>query len=252
MARNPITWTAGQRKALSTAVRKYNAAVTRMQKSNKFTVLPNKTSVDREMGLIETRDELRQRVKELESILISNNPNANDIAFIGQEVAPKYLANEMKLALKTINERRAKQRRQLFSDDAMEAFEYARKVANKNLHQLHEQNYVNGDDFDDLLEEKYPNTFKYAETYKQVWIQYNGDATIPDIIDWFAMHEPDELALIFESGADEVDVHYIYPMSADKTPVIIRHNNILRFWNAQYRKFKTVDFVGYENDKYKE
>lgn len=247
-----IKWTANQVRRIRKAVSSYNSAITRMYSSGKYSSLPNKTTVEREMGLIETRDELRQRERELGRILVKNKADAAEPVILGTEVVPKYLADEIKLAVRAINERRRKIRTKLFGEfEEMTNQEAATRQANKNIRDLNEEYYTDGDDLDDLFEEKYPKTFQYAENYKQVWMEYNGDATVPDIIEWFAENEPDELAAIFESGADEVDIHYIYVVSADKTPVIVRHNNVLRFWNNQYLSVRHEDFDGYVNDKYK-
>ena len=64
MARARIKWNSAQERRLREAVSKYNAAITRMEKSGNYDVIPNKTSVAREKNLIETRDELYQREKE--------------------------------------------------------------------------------------------------------------------------------------------------------------------------------------------
>ena len=244
-----IKWNANQRRRISDAVRKYNAAVTRMEKSGKYTAMPNKTSVAREMALIETRDELRQRERELGRILVKNNPKANDVEILGAEIVPQYLKQEMKYALRTVNERRKRQREQLFGDDAMTAMEYATRVANKNLHPLDEENYTDGDDLDALWSEAYPRTYEYAERYKAAWSEYNGNAIVPEIIDAMAEDYPDELALIFESGADEIDINYIYKVSSDKTPVIVRHSNVVKFWNKKYKETSGKWFIDVKRGK---
>lgn len=232
-----IRWTVNQVKRIRSAVSSYNAAVTRMEKSGKYQAVPNRTTVEREMGLIETADELRQREKELGRILVKNKKDATEAVKYNNVIVPKYLANEIKLAIRAINERRAKIRAELFGDfEQMTARERATRMANKNLKDVNEEYYTDGDDLDDLFEEKYPKTFDYANRYKSVWRDFNGDESVPEIIDWFAENAPEQLKLIFESGADEVDINYIYPMSADKTPEIIRHNNVVRFWNEEYRK----------------
>lgn len=235
--RSRISWNANQVKRIRQAVSSYNAAVTRLEKSGLYTAVPNRTTVEREMSLIETADELRQRETELGRILKKNNPQAAEQVVLGTEIVPQYLEQEMKYALRTVNERRRRQREELFGKDALEARDYAARVANKNLRDLNDEYYQDGDDLDDLWEEKYPKTFAYAERYKEAWREYNGDEEVLEIIDWFAENEPDELALIFESGADEVDINYIYKVSADKTPAIVRHNNVISFWQEQRYRF---------------
>ena len=75
--------------------------------------------------------------------------------------------------------------------------------------------------------------------YKTEWENYNGDPMVADIIDYMAENYPDELALIFESGDDEVEINYIYPQdkSSDKTPEDIRHKNIKNYWNEVYHQY---------------
>ena len=251
--RSPIRWTANQEARLRKAVSSYNAAVTRMEKSGKYTAVPNRTTVAREKSLIETADELRQREKELGRILLKNNPKANDVVDMSSDgtfLVPQYLDNEIKLAARSINGRRKQQRLALFTDAAemSKQTEYMR-YANKNLRDIDEDNYLDGDDLDDLWEEKYPKTYAYAERYKEAWSEYNGDPSVTDIIDWFAENEPDELALIFESGDDEVDINYIYVVSSDKTPAVVRHNNIMRYWNDHYRRFTGNDHESYMGEE---
>lgn len=239
-----IRWTANQEKKLAQAVRSYNAAVTRMEKSGKYIAVPNRTSVQREHSLIETGEELDQRVRELGRILKKNNPKADEPVDVGSEgmefIVPKYLNDEIKLAARTINERRKKIRLSLFTDAAeiSKATEVAR-LSNKNLRDINEDNYVDGDDLDVLWEEAYPKTYQYAEQYKAAWLEYNGDESVIEYIDWFAENEPDKLHEIFSSGDDEVEINYIYSVekSSDKTPVITRHNRIIKYWEELYDEY---------------
>lgn len=253
--RSRIKWNANQVSRLRKAVSSYNAAITRMEKSGNYDLLPNKTSMEREMGLIETRDELYQRERELGRILVKNRPDAQKPVSIttdnGVFIVPEYMRNEIKLAVRAINDRRREQREKLFPEGITQE-ERLTYLSGKNLKDLDEDYYYDGDDLDDVWSAMYPQTYKYAEQYKAVWMEYNGDPIVPEIIDWFADNEPDELAFLFESGYDEVDIHYIYSMdkSSDRTPMVIRHNNILRFWNNQYRQYTAHDFEGYQNDKY--
>lgn len=258
MARARITWNSAQERRLREAVSKYNAAITRMEKSGNYDVLPNKTSVAREKNLIETRDELYQREKELGRILVKNKPDALDFVDMDGYIAPKYLADEIKYATRTINTRRKEQREQLLNransfrsemyNEPLSSIEEITMLSNKNLVELHEDYYVDGDDLDDLWEEMYPKTYQYAEKYKEAWMEYNGNSFVLDVIDYMAENYPDELALIFESGDDEVEINYIYSVekSSDKTPVIIRHNNIMRYWNEVYHTYQGTNHPGYE------
>ena len=254
MARSRISWNPSQKKRLRKAVSSYNAAITRMEKSGKYDALPNRTSVEREMGLIETRDELRQRERELGRILKKNNPEADkpvDLSSNGTLVVPQYLQKEIQLAARSINKRRLSQRFQLFDDlaDVSKATEYAR-YSNKNLMDIDEDDYYDGDDLDALWEELYPQTAKYADKFVEAWNEYNGDPLVPGVIEFMAEQYPDELALIFESGDDEVSINYIYSAekSADKTPVVLRHDNIISYWNDIYVKYAGMSHPDYAGE----
>ncbi|MBR2553453.1 MAG: hypothetical protein IKE94_01215 [Aeriscardovia sp.] len=241
-----ISWNRNQRKRIQNAVRSYNSAITKMERSGLYDLLPNRTSVEREMALIETRGELRQRIKELGRILVKNKKDAQKpVELLSNETgelvtAPKYLIDEIKLAVRSINERRSKLRLDILgSSEWVNTPEYVTGISGKNLKDIDETHYQDGDDLDDLWEEEYPHTFAYAEQYKVTWMEYNGNRMVSDIIDWFARYEPEALKRIFESGDDEVDIHYIYPdyKSYDKTPMIIRHNRIIAYWNEAYREY---------------
>ena len=262
MARSRISWNANQMRRIRQAVSSYNAAITRMDKSGLYDVLPNRTSVEREMELIETRDELRQRERELGRILVKNKQDALDPVYMDGVVAPKYLTDEIKLAVRTINERRKQQREALLArgntfrvseditpityEDMTPAQEYT-MYSNKNLQDLHEEDYFDGDDLDDVWSEMYPQTYKYAENYKAAWEEYNGDPIVSEVIDYMAEHYPEELNMIFESGDDEVDINYIYSneKSSDRTPMTLRHDNIIRYWNDVYYTYHGGDHPGY-------
>ena len=246
MTRARIRWTAKQVRSLENAINKYNRIVNDMEQSGIYDVTPNKTTMTRERNLIETREELNQRIEELSRITEDSAFNVVDLNGVS---APQYLKEEIDSAVNSINERRQSQRDDIFSkvDNLSPVQEYS-KISNKNLNDLHEDYYVDGDDLDDLLEEMYPKTYHYAEKYKDAWMEYNGDSFVLDVIDYMAENYPDELALIFESGDDEVEINYIYSVekSSDKTPQIIRHNNIMRYWNEVYHTYQGTNHPGYE------
>lgn len=253
--RSKISWNAAQQQRLRKAVSSYNAAVTRMEKSGKYMAVPNRTTVEREMRLVETRDELRQRITELGRILVKNNPEAGQPVNIGSDefpmIVPKYLKDEINLAVRSINERRKRYRMELFGDAAdVSAAMEAQRVANKNLRDLNGEYYQDGDDLDDLWEELYPKTSLLADNYKDAWMEYNGDEFVVDVIDWMAANYPDELHMIFESGDDEVDINYIYPesKSSDMTPMVIRHNNIRRYWNDVWHTYHGDNHPGFTEE----
>ena len=246
MARAKIRWTAKQVRSLEDVVNKYNRLVNEMEQSGVYDVTPNKTTMSRECNLIETREELKQRIDELSRITEDSAFNVVDLNGVS---APQYLKEEIDSAVNSINDRRQNQRDDIFSKaDNLSPIQEYTKISNKNLNDLHEDYYVNGDDLDDLWEEMYPKTYHYAEKYKDAWMEYNGNSFVLDVIDYMAENYPDELALIFESGDDEVEINYIYSVekSSDKTPQIIRHNNIMRYWNEVYHTYQGTNHPGYE------
>lgn len=277
MSRPPIKWTANQQARLKKAVKSYNAAVTRMEKSGKYTAVPNKTTFEKEKARIETRDELYQREKELGRALVKNKKDALKQVNLGSDetpfIVPKYMDDEMKLAIRSVNKARMKRRLDLFTDAGEKSKELAKvgglrltkygyvdpttgeileglsrgiAYSNKNLQPLNEDNYQDGDDLDDVWDELYPQTYRYAEQYKDAWMEYNGDPAILEVIDYMADHYPDELKDIFDSGDDEVEINFIYDTSksSDKTPTINRHERIKEYWGEIYYRFAgtTIEF----------
>lgn len=246
MARSKIRWTAKQVRRFEDVVNKYNRIVNDMEQSGVYDVTPNKTTMSRERNLIETREELNQRIDELSRITEDSAFNVVDLNGV---LAPQYLKEEIDRAVNSINDRRQNQRDDIFSKvDNLSPIQEYTKISNKNLNDLHEDYYVNGDDLDDLWEEMYPKTYHYAEKYKDAWMEYNGNSFVLDVIDYMTENYPDELALIFESGDDEVEINYIYSVekSSDKTPQLIRHNNIMRYWNEVYHTYQGTNHPGYE------
>ena len=235
MARAKIRWNAKQVRALENAINKYNRTVVDMEQSGVYDVTPNRTNMIREVNLIETRQELKQRIDELLRI---TEKGADSIVDMNGAAAPQYMKDEIDSAVDSINARRKNQRDSILSDD-MSPVQQFTKISNKNLAYLNRNNYVDGDDLDVLWEAAYPRTYHYAEQYKSEWENYNGDPMVADVIDYMAENYPDELALIFESGDDEVEINYIYPQdkSSDKTPEDIRHKNIKNYWNEVYHQY---------------
>ena len=278
MARSRISWNANQEARLRKAVSSYNAAVTRMAKSGKYTAVPNKTTFEQEKSRIETRDELRQREKELGRILVKNKKDANEPVNVGSDempfIVPKYMKDEISLAVKSINKERLQRRLRLFTDagdvskelaqkggmivtehgyvdprtgEVIDALGKATAYSDKNLNPLNEDNYRDGDDLDDVWDEKYPQTYKYAEQYKEAWMAYNGDPMVLEVIDYMADHYPDELKDIFDSGDDEVEINFIYDTSksSDKTPTVMRHNAIKEYWGDIYYRYAGTNIYFY-------
>lgn len=235
MARAKIRWNAKQVRALENAVEKYNKIVVDMEQSGVYDITPNRTNMVREVNLIETRQELKQRIDELSRI---TEDSAFNVVDMNGASVPQYLKDEIGSAVDSINGRRESQRDSILSDDMSTVQQYT-KISNKNLAYLNKDNYVDGDDLDELWEAAYPRTYHYADQYKTEWENYNGDPMVADIIDYMAENYPDELALIFESGDDEVEINYIYPQdkSSDKTPEDIRHKNIKNYWNEVYHQY---------------
>lgn len=245
-----IKWTASQLKRLSESVRKYNAAVTRMARSGKYDSLPNYTDVESEKAHIRTRQQLVTREKQLGRILKKNNPNADKPVEVNGLVVPQYLKKEIQYTARMINDERKQYRESLFGDfEGMSAVRQAQVVANKNLADVHVEDYVTGDDFDDLLSELYPDLRDYVDKYLNVWEDFGGDEEVVRIIERFGEENPEKFKEIIEGDYDETQIDYIYPTkastgpyrnrhgynyankgSANLTPMVNRYENVVRFW----------------------
>lgn len=252
-----ISWTANQLSKLSKAVRSYNTAITRMAKSGKYDSLPNYTDVESERAHIRTRQQLDTRVKQLGRILKKNNPSADKPVEVNGLTVPQYLKKEIQNTARTVNDERRKYRETLFGDfEGMSEIRKATLMANKNLADVHEEDYVTGDDFDDLLSELYPDLRDYIDKYINVWEDFGGDEEVIEIIERFGEENPEKFKEIIEGDYDETQIDYIYPSkgstgprrnkhaynyanrgSANLTPQVNRYDNVVRFWKRMEEEY---------------
>lgn len=238
---------AAQLSALRKAVKAYNSAVGRMARSGKFTVVPFKTSMTREKEFISSAQDLKLRVAQLRRVLTTEKKGAqNPVNFHG-EVMPAYMRDEIKNIVKSSNERRKAIRSELFPNfDELTPVQQASVVSNKNLSPLDEADYSTAQDFEDLLDEEYPNMPKKAEIYIDVWLENNGDSETADLIREMANENPEGFQRLMEGPDIEKEIEYIYPNefkakrrgSAFKEPMINRYEKARAYWHEQYENFK--------------
>ena len=232
---------------LRKAVRSYNSAIGRLSASGKFTSVPFKTSMAREKEFISSAQDLNLRVKQLRRILTTEKKGTQDPVEFHGEVMPKYMRDEIKNIIKSSNERRKAIRSELFPDfDELTPIQQAPLLSNKNLMPLDEADYSTPQDYEDLLEEEYPNIPFKAELYIDTWLSNKGDPEIARIIREIATENPDGFKKLMESPDIEKDVEYVYPDeqtaktrgSAYKEPMINRYNKAAAYWRQQYSDYK--------------
>lgn len=234
-----ISWVSNQIRRLRTAVSNYNAAITRMENSGEYTMLPPRTSMAKEMQMISTRDELYKREGQLKRILKKNKPNAQvpmeyQVQPDRTEVVPRYMVDENKLAVRAENKRRNRDLHKIYPD--FDSFDKVKKMtvyADKNLYPL-SGNFFSAENFQATLESQFFTGVNYADRILEVWREYSENSPyykmVVDDITWIAKHDPDYMELLLESNADEAKLHYYYPFSPDMTPFEMRQANISSFW----------------------
>lgn len=238
MARGKIRWIKRQVERLRKAVSSFNAAVTRMEKSGKYDHVPNKVDMQTEMGRIDTRDQLRQRLVELGRILKKNKPDAQDVvqAPDGSKV-PRYLITEARNAKRAVNRQRQELRDTIYPDwDNMKPWDKAADRSDRNIQPL-KADYWSAEDLEYLWGEKYVKDEDYLQNYIatmrsiSAWDEVSQE--LEDIIRDITK-KPRALRQIFEEQHDETEIYYLYPVSKeDLTPFQIRYNRVIRFWNEQ-------------------
>ena len=222
MSRSPISWNPNQQKRLRDAVQKYNAAVTRMERSGKYDYVPAKTSYQEEHDRIYTRDQLYSRERQLGRILKKNNPQADVVVEVEGVTVPKYLKDEIRYTRQMRDETIKARREELFGDfDSMTNMEKATLMANKNLGPVDEEyeydyeyptrEYFTPDDYMEILAYEYPDTALYIDQYLTVWDELGGSGELADILNRFLNQNPEALVNIFDSGDVRVEIEYIYP-----------------------------------------
>lgn len=254
-----FTPNAAQLKALRKAVTSYNSAITRMQKSGKYDVRPLKTSMAREKEFITSKQDLNLRVKQLRRILTTENKGAQDPVEFHGSTMPRYMKDEIRNVVRLANERRKALRSELipwFEDYT--PVQKANVLSNRNLAELHEEDYTTGEDFEDLLEEQYPNIPAKAEIYIDVWEDFGGSSEVSEMIREMAEEDPDGFQRLMESDDIEKEIEYVYGdvgagsgasftgksgfqykrQSGFRGNQINRYRNAEAYWEEQYQDFQ--------------
>ena len=220
---------------LRRAVSAYNRTVDRLEKSGRFDLVPNKTSMQVEMGRINSRDQLYQRVKELRRILKSVKPDAqNPVEYMGA-VVPLYMKREIEGAKRIINAERRKSRYANFPGwDEMTPRERVQAETSGNIGDLQGE-YSTPDDLDDLTSQRYAESdANYMRKYIDVWHDYcvvrKYEQQVVDDIEWLIDNRPNAIREILDRGYIQAQIDYIYSESDDYTDTLTKHNNIVDFW----------------------
>ena len=270
-----IKWIASQLHRLSEAVRKYNAAITRMENSGQYDYVPNRTSVEKEKKHIRTRHQLYRREKQLGRVLKSNNPEATkqvEVRISEDETVtvPKYLKDEIRYSKQAINDERRELRENLIPDfDELSPVKRASVMANRDFAEIpiepdepgeeaddYIEDYFSGDDLEELWWQEYPNVADYMDKYYAVWEEVGGgdEEGLREILDRFVAEDPESLAKIFASGDPRLEIEYIYPskplsgngskrgykynrLSAFQDPYEKRRNNVIEFWREMESEY---------------
>lgn len=237
-ARSQIRWTPAQKARLRTAITKYNRAVTRLEKQYEqgvFDYIPRKTTVEKEMGRIHTRQDLYQREKELLRILKTNNPDAqNPVEYMGR-IVPKYLAKEIEYAKRVINAERRKSRLANYpSWDEMTAQERAEAKAKGNIDDLHGE-YYSGEDLEDLVDQKYRESdAAYFQEYVDAWHAYcairSFEDEVVENIEWLLDNRPGAIRQILDRGDYQAKIEYIYEQDMNFGTMLAHHRVIIDYW----------------------
>jgi hypothetical protein len=222
-----------------------------MAKSGKYDVIPSKTNMFREKEFISDKTDFNLRVKQLRHILTTEKKGAQDAVEFHGYVMPRYMKDEIRNIVRSSNERRKAIRSELFPNfDELTPLQKANVTSNKNLTPLDESNYSTAEDFDDLLQEEYPNLPIKAEIYIDVWNENNGSPEIPELIREMAQEDPYGFLKLMEGPENEKEIEYIYPDSVTASkqskrrgsgffePMINRYQKAEAFWREQYEKFK--------------
>lgn len=227
-----IRWLVSQQKRLKDAVRKYNAAITRMKNSGKYDVVPNYVSYENEKKGIHTRYELYQREKELNRILLKNNSKAQDVVTVNDVTMPRYLKDEIRYSKQAINRRRENLIHRLYPDfDEMSRPEQGSVLANKNLNKV-KGNYFTPEDLDLLKSQQYINYDYQMDIYISEWENLSDNRDVPRIINRFRHENPQAFYEIMEREDMETSLDYIYPpgRSANMEAMASRHKKVIDYW----------------------
>lgn len=242
--RGSIRWTANQVQRLKKAIAAYNGAVTRMEKSGKYEVVPQKTSFDQEvlllMGL--SRNELYKREKALGRILKKNNKRAADVVEYNGKTMPRYLKQEASYTKRSINYQRDKLKRTIYPEwDDMSKPEQLTALSGRNLHPDTREPGEIALDLDAATRDRYASDFIYMDRYLEVLYEVNGEGwpygNVSAIIKELVANHPDHIRKLMEAKSNpELELEYLYPegrSSAFMQSFNERMWNVNDFWERQ-------------------
>lgn len=257
--RSRISWTPSQRKRLADAVRAFNGTITRLERSGRYDILPNRVNVADEMRLINTRDQLRTRVGQLRRILKGVRPDSQDVVTLSDgSTTPRWMRDEVRRSYRMVTRRRDELRSEIYPEwDKMTRAQQARALADKNIAPLDvEESYYTPQGLDDLTRERYMNDYVYMDQYLDVWGQWHaanpGYNEVVRIIRRLVSDYPGLLHRILEEDHDEASIEYLYPefgsrrISAYREPFKQRSNNVVRFWTRQWER-ASKERIDYES-----
>ena len=210
------TMSARQLANLRTRIRAYNRTVEQWRESGIYATVPLPTTVENEMRYISDKRSYTERMEQLGRALKSKNKHAADIVVYKGYDLPSYMVKEVQNIVRQKNKEKAEMRKQLFVDwKYISPVKKASLLANKNLRNIEADDYLSdvSGDYEDILEEAYPNMPAKAEIYINVWEDNGGAEDVPEIIRYLAENDPEGFKILMESPDIEKDIEYVYPDS---------------------------------------
>ena len=260
----PYTPTAKTIQKLKSAIKSYNAAISRMEQSGNYSEVPLKTNIVQEMEFINSSDDMRTRIAQLNRIKTTVNKNAQKPVIVGTYengspiTVPKYMVDEANYIANDINSTRRALRESLYPDwESMAPQHQAVALSNRNLMELDPEDYYTGEGLQDLTDERYQSVMKKADIYISVWEDFNGDPRIPAMMREMAEGDPDGFKVLMESPDLEKEIEYVYGdvgaggstyrgksgfkykrVSAFRGSQMNRYSSAVEYWEEQYSDFQ--------------
>ena len=194
---------------LKKAIRSYNYYRDKMAKSGKFDYVPERTSLTKEREFISDMTDLEERLAILERI---SKEGADDpVEHFGYTI-PRYMKNELRNALRQSNDRRAEFRLSFYPDwELMVTPQQYEAFSNRNLEDLIEKDFITSEDFEQLMEDVFPNMPKKTAAYIEVWLDMTNDEETAAMIMEMAENNPKGFRKLMESPDQQKEIEYIYP-----------------------------------------
>ena len=226
-----------------------NKRIDKMDASGKYDYTPNKRSFEEESELIHSKKEYTRRMRELGTFLEKGAEKV--VTHFGFKV-PYAMRRQIRNLLKTKNSRIREERSADYLNlDMLSKQQQLAASANKDLDYYYEEDYITGDDMEELEEIVYQDMGKVAEIYITVWEDNGGDEDIPEIMRYLAANDPSGFHdLMNDPFNEETEIDYIYPevmnahtaksgftykrSSANKTAYHTRMERAADFWREQY------------------